>query len=205
MVAAWQGLGWWRGGAAASWFSSWLCTSLWSCSDNFQQFCAPDSVHREWLDIPVQRRVLSANCAADRRDSSGAVLGPVLDMPVIVQRDAQFVLQGRRHLRCGADADSYGPSIQKNIEILQLQYIDKVIDVGFAGRAVPRCIRGGDSRAPTVAPTAWTVVAMPVVVQRQLLWSRRLKTARSRSCSTSSWSMSLLCRFISASSLGQGR
>ena len=98
----------------------------------------------------------SANCAADRRDSSGAVLGPVLDM------------QGRRHLRRGADADSYGPSIQKNIEILQLQYIDKVIDVGFASRAVPRCIRGGDSRAPTVAPTAWTVVAMPVVVQRQL-------------------------------------
>ena len=45
----------------------------------------------------------------------------------------------------GADADSYGPSIQKNIEILQLQYIDKVIDVGFASRAVPRCIRGGDS------------------------------------------------------------
>ena len=94
----------------------------------------------------------SANCAADRRVSSGAALGPVLDKPVIVQRGAQFVFQGRRHLRRGADADSYGPSIQKNIEILQLQYIDKVIDVGFAGHAVPRCIRGGDSRAPTVAP-----------------------------------------------------
>ena len=39
----------------------------------------------------------SANCAADRRDSSGAALGPVLDMPVVVQR---------RHLCRGADADS---------------------------------------------------------------------------------------------------
>ena len=28
----------------------------------------------------------SPNCAADRRDSSGAALGPVLDMLVIVQR-----------------------------------------------------------------------------------------------------------------------
>ena len=34
-------------------------------------------------------------------------------MPVIVQRGAQFVFQGRRHLCRGADADSYGPSIQK--------------------------------------------------------------------------------------------
>ena len=28
----------------------------------------------------------SANCADDRRDSSGAALGPVIDMPVVVQR-----------------------------------------------------------------------------------------------------------------------
>ena len=48
----------------------------------------------------------SANCAADRRDSSGAALGPVLDMPV-VQRGAQFACQGRRHLCRGADADSF--------------------------------------------------------------------------------------------------
>ena len=32
-----------------------------------------------------------------------------------------------------------------------------MIDVGFAGRAVPRCIRGGDSRAPTIAVVElWT-------------------------------------------------
>ena len=45
--------------------------------------------------------------------SSGAALGPVLDIPVIVQRGAQFVFQGRRHLRRGADADSYGPLISE--------------------------------------------------------------------------------------------
>ena len=77
----------------------------------------------------------SANCAADRRVSSGAALGLVLDMPV-VQRGAQFACQGRRHLCRGADADRFVPSVQKIIEILQLQYIDKVIDVGFAGPAV---------------------------------------------------------------------
>ena len=79
------------------------------------------------------------------------------------------VVQGRRHLRRGADADSYGPSIQKNIEISQLQYIDQVIDVGFAGRAVPRCFLGGDSRAPTIAAAQvsqlqyFFVVDVPVV------------------------------------------
>ena len=70
----------------------------------------------------------SANCAADRRDSSGAALGPVLDMPVIVQRGAQFVCRGRRLLCRGADADSCGPFVQKVIEIPQLQYF-YVVDV----------------------------------------------------------------------------
>ena len=35
-------------------------------------------------------------------------------------------------------------------EILQLRYIDKVVDVCFAGPAVLGFSRGGDSRAPTV-------------------------------------------------------
>ena len=54
-----------------------------------RQFCAPDSVHRQWLDIPAMRAETSthsANCADDRRDSPGAAPGLVLDMPVIVQR-----------------------------------------------------------------------------------------------------------------------
>ena len=40
---------------------------------------APDSVHRQWLDLLVMRaetRTHSANCAHDSRDYSGAVLGP---------------------------------------------------------------------------------------------------------------------------------
>ena len=146
--------------------------------DNFQQFCAPDSVHRQWLDIPVQRRVPTVQTVSW---SSSFLRCRSWTSPWHARYCATWCtirVQGRRHLRRGADADSYGSSIQKNIEILQLQYIDKVIDVGFAGRAVPRCIRGWDSRAPTVALTAWTVVAMPVVVQRQLLWSRRQKTAQ---------------------------
>ena len=137
VVAAWQGLGGWRGGAGGvvvlllvvyvpvimqRQFPAILCFRFSSSTVAGYSSCSETGTH-------------SANCAADRRDSSGAALGPVLDKPVIVQRGAQFVLQGRRHLRRGADADSYGPSIQKNIEILQLQYIDKVIDVGSAGRA----------------------------------------------------------------------
>ena len=50
----------------------------------------------KWLDIPVLRAETSthsANFAALRRDSSGAALGLVLDMPV-VQRGAQFACRG---------------------------------------------------------------------------------------------------------------
>ena len=47
--------------------------------------------------------------AADRRDSSGAALGLVLDMPVVVQRFAQFACRGRRHLCRGAEADPLWP------------------------------------------------------------------------------------------------
>ena len=42
---------------------------------------APDPVHRQWLDIPVMRVETcthSANCADDRRDYPGAVLGPFI-------------------------------------------------------------------------------------------------------------------------------
>ena len=114
VVVAWQGLGGWRGGAGGvvvlllvvyvpvimqRQFPAILCPRF-SSSTVAGYSCSETGTH-------------SANCAADRRDSSGAVLGPVLDMPVIVQRGAQFVFQGRRHLRRGADADSHGPSIQK--------------------------------------------------------------------------------------------
>ena len=121
----------------------------------------------------------SANCAVDRRYYPGAALGPVLACPLLCNVGAQFACRVRRHLCRGADADPFGPCVQKIIEILQLQYIDKVIDVGFAGPAVFGCNRGGDTRAPPVAPLSMDIiVAMPVVVQRQLPWFRRQKTAQ---------------------------
>ena len=60
-----------------------------------------------------------------------------------------FVLgPGRRHSCRGADADSLGPV---TIVFLPLLYIDKVstfiVQVQFL-----ECTRGGDSRAPTIAP-----------------------------------------------------
>ena len=57
----------------------------------------------------------SANCADDRRDSSGAALGPVLDMPVIVQRQLRSSrCQGRRHVCRGAEAVSFGLDCSDN-------------------------------------------------------------------------------------------
>ena len=43
------------------------------------------------------------------------------------------------------------PLVLETIEILQLQYTDKVVDVCCAGPAVLGCSREEDSRAPTVA------------------------------------------------------
>ena len=50
----------------------------------------------------------SANCADDRQDFPGAALGPVFDMPVVVQRHMHCP-RSRRHLRRDAGAVSYGP------------------------------------------------------------------------------------------------
>ena len=55
---------------------------------------------------------------------------------------ARLVCFLRRHLCRGAEADAHGP-VQETIEILQLQYTDKVIDVFCAGPAL-ECRRGGD-------------------------------------------------------------
>ena len=86
-----------------------------------------------------------------------------VDMPVTVQRQVRSFF-GMSSTPCrGADADSHGPSVQKIIEILHMQYIDKVIDVCCAG---PRCaLSVGDSRDPTVAARFLSdqVVDIPVV------------------------------------------
>ena len=56
----------------------------------------------------------------------------LMDVAVIMQRRGV-----RRHLCRDAEANSHGP-VQETIEILQLQYIDKVIDAGCAGPASSR-------------------------------------------------------------------
>ena len=51
----------------------------------------------------------SANCAADREDLTGTVLGLVVDAPVVVQRQVQ--------------------TVQNSVEIPQLQFGEQVADV----------------------------------------------------------------------------
>ena len=65
----------------------------------------------------------SANCAADRRDSPGAILDRV-DMSVVVQRQVRSLgCQGRRH-PVVTQAILMVSTVLNTIEILQLQFID---------------------------------------------------------------------------------
>ena len=71
----------------------------------------------------------SANCADDRRDSSGAALGPVLDMPVMVQRQ----VHSSRLSRSSTSQRQFPlvQTVQQTTDIPLLQFIDKVFDVPF--------------------------------------------------------------------------
>ena len=72
----------------------------------------------------------STNCADDRRDSSGAALGLVLDMPVIVHRQVPLTIV--KVVDISVVAQRQFPLVlivQKTIVILQLQFIDKGFDV----------------------------------------------------------------------------
>ena len=61
--------------------------------------------HSANLSCRAETSTHSANCAADRRDSSGAALGPVLDMPRYCATQVRSSwCQGRRHLCRGSDA-----------------------------------------------------------------------------------------------------
>ena len=109
--------GGWRGGAerAASWISSSVVFVLVIMQRQFPAIlCSRFSSSTVAGYSCAEAGTHSANCAHDRRDPSGAALGPYLDMPVIVQRGAQFACRGRRHLCRGANADPSGPSVQKN-------------------------------------------------------------------------------------------
>ena len=67
-----------------------LLRLLWSCSVKFQQSfdwrCPRFSSSTVVGHSCYVAETYSANCADDRRDSPGVALGPVLDMPVVVQR-----------------------------------------------------------------------------------------------------------------------
>ena len=77
----------------------------------------------------------SANCAADRRDALGAVLGPAVTCPLLCNAKCTVLgCQSCRHPCRDAKAILMVWTVQKTIEILQLQFIDK-----------------RDSRDPTVA------------------------------------------------------
>ena len=103
--------GWGRGGrrdpgALLRW------TSLWSCSDKFQQYCSRFrfSTVVGQSCFACRDSIHSANCAVLRQDSSGATLGPGLTCPLLCNaRCAVLGCQGRRHPCRGADAVSLGP------------------------------------------------------------------------------------------------
>ena len=68
----------------------------------------------------------SANCAHDRRDYSCAVLGLVVDVPVIVQRQVRSSRSSRSSTSLSWCRGSFPWCSPKTTEILQLQSVDKV-------------------------------------------------------------------------------
>ena len=148
-------------------------------SDKFPQFRgsnprAPDTVPKiqfidsGWLFLLCgQRRVLTVQ-----------TVQPIVEIPMVPLLDwfltcplCNVVHSSRvKVVDTSVVAQMQIPLFLLIIEILQLQYIDKVIDVGFAGPAVFGAIVEELSMD--------TVVAMLVVVQRQLPWFRGQKTAQ---------------------------
>ena len=96
------------------------------CADD--SGCALPSVHRQsWTFLLCS---YSANCASDRRVFQVLLVDRFLTCPLLCNATCTVLgCQGRRHLRRGADAISLVLTAQKNIEIFQLQSIEKVVDV----------------------------------------------------------------------------
>ena len=113
----------------------------------------------------------SANCAGDRRDSSGAALALVLDMPVVVHRQVPTVV---KVVDISVVAQRPFPlvlTVQKTIVILQLQFTDKVFDVRVV--QVQQFLRVQSVRRQSRSHSCSslqldTVVHVPVVVRRQM-------------------------------------
>ena len=100
---------------------------------------------------------------------------------------------GRRRLRRGADAVSYGPDCSEYIEILQLQSIEKVVDVTVGQiQQIPRVLtvrRQPRLHSCTRRIRSWTRSLTCPLCSTKCPWLSVQKLRRSRS-----WPMSLLCR-----------
>ena len=108
-----------------------------SSSSSSTMTCPRSSSSKEWWTflLCVLRQVPAVQTV---QQTVEFLQVPLLDMPVIVQRQVRSSCsQGRRHLCRGADAVSLlFLTVQKTIVILQLQFIDKVFDVCCAGPSV---------------------------------------------------------------------
>ena len=112
----------------------------------------------------------------------GAVLFLVVDVlvcrlcrffGVVCFKTVEIHSAARRHPCRGANAVSLGPEIpQKTIEILTLQYIDKVTDVVQVLQSSSAVVEE-TADLPQLRRFAWTLALhMPVVVQRQVPYGR---------------------------------
>ena len=98
-------------------------------------------------------RWLLGGGSGDRRVSPGVALGPVIDMPVVVQ--CHMHRSGIKVVDISVVAQMQSPMVlivQKTIEILSLQSIGKVVDVTVGQvQQIPRVRLCEDSRDSTVA------------------------------------------------------
>ena len=68
---------------------------LWGVSHIFHVNVNSVPEGTSWLSLSTERGLHSANCAADRGDLTGTVLGLVVDAPVVVQRQVPWFRQYR--------------------------------------------------------------------------------------------------------------
>ena len=122
-------------------------------------------------------------------------------MPVVVQTpSAQFAWQCRRQLCRGAEAVSLGP-VQKTIEILQLQFIDKMVDFCCAGPADSSLLsvrRQSRSHSSSSSIRAWTrSLPCPLVCNDRwpVVQSAENCEGPAVAAHLTRWSMSLLAQF----------
>ena len=114
-----------------SWFDSGYMFlpvyEVWGVSHIFYVNVNSDSEGTSWLSLSTETGLHSANCAADREDLSGTVLGLIVDEPVVAATGA--VVQ----------------TVQNSVEISHLQFGEQVSRCpcyarggGVAGSSTPR-------------------------------------------------------------------